>query len=81
MPQNERSKLTLLRIWSVIVSIGPAIFLVGGTIGTGSVTAMTKSGSQFGTQLLWVVFISCFFSWKTYGQILQMYQLLSHQKK
>jgi len=63
MPQNERSKSILLRIWSLILSIGPAIFLVGGTIGTGSVTAMTKSGSQFGTQLLWVVFISCFFSW------------------
>jgi len=52
MPQNEWSKSILLRIWAVIASIGPAIFLVGGTIGTGSVTAMTKSGSQFGTQLL-----------------------------
>lgn len=40
---------------------GPGIFCVGYTIGTGSVTTMIKTGSQFGMSLLWVVVASCFF--------------------
>lgn len=53
------------------LSVGPGIFLVGGTIGTGSVTAMAKAGSQFGMKLLWVLFISCLFLWvltEAYGR-------------
>ncbi|MCF7817313.1 MAG: Nramp family divalent metal transporter [Kiritimatiellales bacterium] len=46
-----------------LLSVGPGIFAIGYTVGTGSVTAMTKAGSQFGMQLLWVLALSCLFSW------------------
>ncbi|MDC6363718.1 MULTISPECIES: Nramp family divalent metal transporter [Flavobacteriaceae] len=43
--------------------MGPGIFCIGYTIGTGSVTAMIKAGSMYGMQLLWVLCLSAFFSW------------------
>ncbi len=54
-----------------ILQFGPAIFAIGYTIGTGSVTTMTVSGSRFGMQLLWVLLVSCLFSWalmEAYGR-------------
>lgn len=51
------------RLWLLLLSIGPGIFCIGYTIGTGSVTSMIKSGSQYGLQLLWVLFLSAFFAW------------------
>lgn len=51
------------RAWLLLLTIGPGIFAVGYTIGTGSVTSMAKAGSQFGMQLLWVLALSCLFSW------------------
>jgi Mn2+/Fe2+ NRAMP family transporter len=58
MTQNPLAKL-----WRLLLAIGPGIFAVGYTIGTGSVTSMAKAGSQFGMQLLWVLALSCLFSW------------------
>lgn len=55
----------------LILSLGPGIFCIGYTIGTGSVTSMIKAGSMFGTQLLWVLFLSAFFAWilmESYGR-------------
>jgi len=51
---------TILR-W--IALVGPGLFCLGFTIGTGSVTSMVKSGSMYGTGLLWVLAISAFFTW------------------
>ena len=54
-----------------MLSIGPGLFCIGYTIGTGSVTSMAKAGSQFGMQLLWVLMLSCLFSWllmEAYGR-------------
>lgn len=59
------------KIWLLMLSVGPGIFCIGYTIGTGSVTTMAKSGSQFGMQLLWVLFLSCLFAWvlmEAYGR-------------
>ena len=59
------------RFWLLLLSIGPGIFCIGYTVGTGSVTAMSKAGAQFGTQLLWVLALSCLFSWvlmEAYGR-------------
>ncbi len=49
-----RKKLTLFL---------PGIFLIGYNIGTGSLTAMSKSGANFGYDLLWTVFVSCLITW------------------
>ena len=46
----------------LILTLGPGIFCIGYTIGTGSVTSMIKAGSMYGTQLLWVLFLSAFFA-------------------
>ena len=51
------------RLLRWIALIGPGLFCLGFTIGTGSVTSMVKSGSVYGTQLLWVLAISAFFTW------------------
>lgn len=59
------------RVWLIFLSVGPGIFCIGYTIGTGSVTSMIKSGSQYGLQLLWVLFLSAFFAWilmESYGR-------------
>jgi manganese transport protein len=56
-------KNILKRVWLLLLSVGPGIFCIGYTIGTGSVTSMIKSGSEYGVQLLWVLFLSAFFSW------------------
>ncbi|MBN2295314.1 MAG: Nramp family divalent metal transporter, partial [Pirellulales bacterium] len=53
----------LRRVWLMLLAVGPGIFCIGYTIGTGSVTTMTKSGSQYGMELLWVLLLSCLFSW------------------
>jgi manganese transport protein len=59
------------RFWLMLLSVGPGIFCIGFTIGTGSITAMTKAGSMYGMQLLWVLALSAFFSWllmEAYGR-------------
>lgn len=42
-----------------LLSLLPGIFLIGYNIGTGSVTAMAKSGANFGLDLIWAVLLSC----------------------
>ena len=47
------------RIKVFIASIMPGIFIIGYNVGTGSVTAMSKAGANFGLGLLWTVLLSC----------------------
>lgn len=59
------------RILQTIALVGPGLFCLGFTIGTGSVTSMVKSGSQWGMSLLWVLALSAFFTWvmtEAYGR-------------
>lgn len=59
------------KIWLLMLSIGPGIFCIGYSVGTGSVTSMAVAGSRFGMQLLWVLVLSCLFSWvllEAYGR-------------
>jgi len=44
-------------------SLLPGIFLIGYNIGTGSLTAMSKAGANFGMDLLWAVLLSCVITW------------------
>ena len=41
----------------------PGLFLIGYNIGTGSLTAMSKAGANFGCDLLWAVLLSCLVTW------------------
>lgn len=47
---------------SFLKKILPGIFLIGFNIGTGSVTAMIKSGADFGMAMLWALILSCLFT-------------------
>ena len=47
----------------LVASLLPGIFLIGYNIGTGSLTAMSKAGANFGTDLLWAVLLSCLITW------------------
>lgn len=61
----------LKRLFRAVALVGPGLFCLGFTIGTGSVTSMVKSGSLYGTSLLWVLAISAFFTWvmtEAYGR-------------
>jgi manganese transport protein len=59
------------RLWLMLISVGPGIFAIGYTVGTGSVTTMVKAGSETGTLLLWHLLLCCLFSWvvmEAYGR-------------
>jgi len=60
MPSAQNNLIQ--KILKVIFAIGPGIFAIGYTIGTGSVTSMLVAGSTYGMQLLWVLLLSCYFS-------------------
>ena len=47
---------------AILSVLGPGIFAIGYTIGTGSVTSMAKAGADCGLGLLWVLALSCLFS-------------------
>ena len=46
----------------MLLSVGPGVFGIGYTIGTGSVTTMSRAGADYGTALLWVLAGACVFS-------------------
>ena len=50
-----------VRAWYVLLAVGPGIFCIGHTIGTGSVTTMCKTGSMVGMDLLWLLALCCLF--------------------
>lgn len=50
------------RLKDVLACLGPGIFAIGYTIGTGSITSMAKAGADYGLGLLWVLALSCLFS-------------------
>jgi len=51
------------RVFGFLSTIGPGIFILGYTIGTGSVTTMALSGAKFGMGLVWAVGLSCLFTY------------------
>ncbi|OEI79731.1 hypothetical protein AST99_13070 [Formosa algae] len=42
---------------------GPAFFIIGYVVGTGSVTSMVVSGANYGLSLSWALLLSCFFTY------------------
>ncbi|QXP78130.1 MULTISPECIES: NRAMP family divalent metal transporter [Winogradskyella] len=46
-----------------IKDFGPAFFIIGYVVGTGSVTSMVVSGAKFGLSLSWALLLSCFFTY------------------
>ena len=48
-------------MWLLLLTVGPGIFCIGHTIGTGSVTTMCKTGSMVGMDMLWLLALCCLF--------------------
>lgn len=51
------------KIKNKLKSFGPAFFIIGYVVGTGSVTSMVVSGAKFGLSLSWALLLSCFFTY------------------
>lgn len=64
-------RLILRRLGKIIISVGPAFFVVGYTIGTGSIVTMASAGSRYGMSMLWVLILACIFAFvllEAYGK-------------
>lgn len=62
----------LNRIKVGLLAIGPGLFLIGYNIGTGSIVTMSKAGATYGMALLWLLVLSCVFTYVlmvAYGQV------------
>jgi manganese transport protein len=53
----------MINFKNLINKVGPAIIAIGFALGTGSVTTFIVAGSKYGSDLLWVNFLACLFSW------------------
>jgi Mn2+/Fe2+ NRAMP family transporter len=67
----ETKKTFIKRILKILIVLGPGIFCVGYTIGTGSIVSMAIAGSTYGLSLLWALVLACVFSFvmlEAYGR-------------
>ena len=53
----------LKKIKAGLTNYGPAFFIIGYVVGTGSVTSMVVSGANYGLSLSWALLLSCFFTY------------------
>lgn len=51
------------RLKKTLKNFGPAFFIIGYVVGTGSVTSMVISGANYGLSLSWALLLSCFFTY------------------
>ena len=68
---DNTKKSIFKRFVEFLVSIGPAFFVVGYTIGTGSIVTMASAGSRYGMEMLWALVLACLFSFvllEAYGR-------------
>ena len=61
MPTSDLSFFAKLK--KKLKDYGPAFFIIGYVVGTGSVTSMVISGAKFGLSLSWALLLSCFFTY------------------
>ena len=54
---------SILKFKKFILSYGPAIFMIGAVVGTGSVSSLVVAGADHGMSLLWALLLSCIFFW------------------
>ena len=52
----------LSKLLKQLAELGPAFFIIGYVIGTGSVTSMVISGARYGLSFWWALFLSCLFT-------------------
>lgn len=57
---QDAKKITFL---DYMKSIGPAVIVIAGIIGPGTITTMSVVGSSFGYQALWIIAFACLFAY------------------
>ena len=57
------------RLRALVASYGPAVFVIGAVIGTGSVSSLVWAGTEYGMSLLWALLLSCLFFWVLIGSV------------
>jgi len=60
---SSPSKSLFDKLKTRLKSYGPAFFIIGYVVGTGSVTSMVVSGANYGLSLSWALLLSCFFTY------------------
>lgn len=60
---GNKNKNIFRKALRIIFSLGPAFFIIGYVVGTGSVTSMVVSGAKYGLNLSWALALSCFFTY------------------
>ena len=55
--------IVINKIKAGLANYGPAFFIIGYVVGTGSVTSMVVSGANYGLSLSWALLLSCFFTY------------------
>jgi Mn2+/Fe2+ NRAMP family transporter len=61
MPSDNLSIFQQIKLR--LKEFGPAFFIIGYVVGTGSVTSMVVSGADYGLSLSWALLLSCFFTY------------------
>ena len=62
-PESAKKKKGAGKLFLVLASFGPCLFLIGYNIGTGSITTMAKSGADHGMKLFWILPLACLFTY------------------
>ena len=62
-PESAKKKTGARKLFLVLASFGPGLFLIGYNIGTGSITTMAKSGADHGMKLFWILPLACLFTY------------------
>ncbi|WP_339715985.1 divalent metal cation transporter [uncultured Kriegella sp.] len=60
---ESSSTSVLQKVKGGLKNFGPAFFIIGYVVGTGSVTSMVISGANYGLSLSWALLLSCFFTY------------------
>jgi len=63
LKEKERKQTEKLTFMDHMKALGPAIIVVAGIIGPGTITTMSVVGADFGFKALWIVTLACIFAY------------------
>src|SRR5690625_4679312 len=63
LKEKEKKNLEKLTLKDYMKALGPAIIVVAGIIGPGTITTMSVVGADHGFKALWIVTLACIFAY------------------
>lgn len=61
--ENESTKTEKITIKEYFKSLGPAVIVIAGIIGPGTITTMSVVGADHGFKALWIISLACLFAY------------------